>query len=109
MTNLLCSIRESHIRFRTAVRKITDELAAEVRQYEITGERPSDELQQKLGTTGLLAANIGPGPHLREFNIKLPGGVTPEEFDYFHEVDRVHYVGALGVEFTLSKLHPPFC
>lgn len=78
--------RETHFKFRTAVRKIFDELADEIREVEASGERPSDELQKKFGDYGLLAANIGPGKFLREFNIKLPGGIAPEEYDYFHEV-----------------------
>lgn len=68
------------------MRKIFDELAPEIRELEEAGGRPSDELQKKFGDYGLLAANIGPGPYLREFNIKLPGGIAPEEYDYFHEV-----------------------
>jgi hypothetical protein len=67
-----------------AVRKIADSLAAEAREFEEQGTRPSDEFMQKLGQHGLLAANIGPGPWLH--GMKLPGGVSGEEFDYFHEV-----------------------
>lgn len=78
--------RESHRRFRDAVRKIMDELAPEAQEFEANGTRPSDEFQQKMGAAGLLAANIGPGKFLKEFNIKLPGGIDPDEFDYFHEV-----------------------
>ncbi|KAI9320961.1 acyl-CoA dehydrogenase/oxidase [Dichotomocladium elegans] len=78
--------KETHFKFRDAVRKIMDELAEEAREIEAAGERPSDEFQQKMGATGLLAANIGPGRHLKEAGIRLPGGVAPEEFDYFHEM-----------------------
>lgn len=63
-----------------------DELAPEAREFEVNGERPSNEFMEKMGACGLLACNIGPGPYLREFNIQLPGGVAPEEYDYFHEV-----------------------
>lgn len=63
-----------------------DELAPEAREFEVNGARPTDEFLQKMGAAGLLAANIGPGPYLREFNVKLPGDIPPEEFDYFHEV-----------------------
>ncbi|KAL1934658.1 hypothetical protein VTP01DRAFT_6840 [Rhizomucor pusillus] len=78
--------KESHRRFRDAVRKIMDELAPEAQEFEANGTRPSDEFQQKMGAAGLLAANIGPGKFLKEFNIKLPGGIDPDEFDYFHEM-----------------------
>jgi alkylation response protein AidB-like acyl-CoA dehydrogenase len=37
----------------------------------------------KIGSFGLLACRMGPGPHLK--NLTLPGGVKPSEFDYFHE------------------------
>ena len=63
-----------------------DNLAEEAREFEVSGERPSDEFQQKMGSHGLLAANIGPGKFLKEFNIQLPGGITAEEYDYFHEM-----------------------
>lgn len=63
-----------------------DELAPEAREFEINGERPSNEFMEKMGASGLLACNIGPGSFLREFNVQLPGGVAPEEYDYFHEV-----------------------
>ncbi|KAI8070857.1 acyl-CoA dehydrogenase/oxidase [Gongronella butleri] len=76
--------KESHHKFRTEVRKILQELAEEFRELEQTDGKPSDELMQKLGETGLLACNVGPGPHLKGINI--PAGVKPEEFDYFHEM-----------------------
>lgn len=37
-----------------------------------------------MGELGLWAARLGPGPHLKNFN--MIGGVQPEEFDYFHEL-----------------------
>ncbi|ORX62960.1 acyl-CoA dehydrogenase NM domain-like protein [Hesseltinella vesiculosa] len=76
--------KESHFQFRTEVRKIMAELAEEFRELDQTDGKPSDELMQKLGETGLLACNVGPGPHLKGINI--PAGVKPEEFDYFHEM-----------------------
>lgn len=48
------------------------------------GKHPSPELWLKMGEAGILASRIGPGPHLE--GLKLPGGVKPEEFDYFHEL-----------------------
>ncbi|KAL0073318.1 acyl-CoA dehydrogenase/oxidase [Phycomyces blakesleeanus] len=76
--------KESHYKFRAAIRPIIDELAEEARHFEDTETKPTDEFMQKLGSYNLLAANVGPGPWLR--NITLPGGVTGEEFDYFHEL-----------------------
>ncbi|KAJ1564354.1 hypothetical protein HK096_008389 [Nowakowskiella sp. JEL0078] len=37
-----------------------------------------------MGRAGIFAARVGPGPHLKGFNI--PGGIKPEEFDHFHEL-----------------------
>lgn len=76
---------ESHRRFRAAVRKFYDEeVAPEASIGEDTGKYPSKELNEKLGKAGLLAARLGPGPHLEAFT--LLGGVTAQEFDYFHEM-----------------------
>ena len=49
----------------------------------------------KCGEYGLLAARIGPGPHLA--GRTLPGGVSPEEFDYFHELIAHEEMAALGL------------
>lgn len=48
----------------------------------------------KCGEIGLLAARIGPGDHLK--GRKLPGGIQPEEFDYFHELIAHEEMAALG-------------
>ncbi|KAJ1566414.1 hypothetical protein HK405_009904 [Cladochytrium tenue] len=44
---------------------------------EAMGERPDDEMYRKMGDFGLIACRLGPGPHLKGFN--LPAGVKPEE------------------------------
>lgn len=69
--------RESHLKFRATVRRLLDGLMSEARQYEDTGERPSDAFVQKLGAYGLLAVNLGPGPWLASF--VLLGGIQPAE------------------------------
>ncbi|EIE88106.1 hypothetical protein G6F46_009656 [Rhizopus delemar] len=76
--------KDSHFKLRAAVRKVTDSLAVEAREFEESGTKPSDEFMKKLGDNGLLAANIGPGPWLH--GMTFPGGVKGEEFDYFHEM-----------------------
>ncbi|KAI9020648.1 acyl-CoA dehydrogenase/oxidase [Phycomyces nitens] len=76
--------KESHFKFRAAVRTIVDEMAEEARSFEDSEKKPTDEFMQKLGSYNLLSANVGPGPWLH--NTILPGGVTGEEFDYFHEL-----------------------
>ncbi|CDH52513.1 acyl-dehydrogenase [Lichtheimia corymbifera JMRC:FSU:9682] len=95
---------ESHIKFRSAVRKIVDELIPEAQELENAGGRIPDEFQQKLGETGLLAANIGPGKWLRDFNVKLPGGISPEEYDYFHETIVHEEMARMGAKGTVTGL-----
>lgn len=46
---------------------------------------PSKALYTKMGSFGLLACRIGPGKHLRLVK-RLPGGISVDQFDYFHEV-----------------------
>ena len=73
---------ESHVRFRVALKEfVQKEILPDAAQYDESGEPASIETFKKMGAFGWLAARIGPGPHLRAFT--LPGGVKPEEFDYF--------------------------
>ncbi|RUO98915.1 acyl-CoA dehydrogenase/oxidase [Jimgerdemannia flammicorona] len=77
--------KESHLKFRAAIRKIYDtEIVPDAASNEDMGKAPSLELYKKLGAEGVLASRIGPGPHLE--GLKLPGGIKAEEFDYFHEL-----------------------
>ena len=76
---------ESHHKFRAAVRAFFQrEIEPEASQFEEMGKAASDEVYRKLGSFGILACRMGPGPHLKLLP-SLPGGVKPEEFDYFHE------------------------
>ncbi|SAM08681.1 hypothetical protein [Absidia glauca] len=77
---------ESHTKFRTAIRKIYDGIKEEAQQSEEMGKAPSKELYRMLGEEGVLASQIGPGPWMGKVIKKLPGGVKPEEFDFFHEL-----------------------
>ncbi|KAG0171553.1 hypothetical protein DFQ28_000810 [Apophysomyces sp. BC1034] len=76
---------ESHTRFRKALREIYNEIKPDALLAEDLGKPPSAELYRKLGEEGVLATQIGPGPWLKQLP-KLPGGIKPEEFDYFHEL-----------------------
>eukprot|EP01059_Diplonema_ambulator_P035425 TRINITY_DN8322_c2_g1_i1.p1 TRINITY_DN8322_c2_g1~~TRINITY_DN8322_c2_g1_i1.p1 ORF type:complete len:539 (+),score=203.45 TRINITY_DN8322_c2_g1_i1:49-1617(+) len=82
---------ESHIKVRNGVAEFRERVLKPVaEQYENTGKLPTVELYQQLGKEGILACRLGPGPWLKEavekYGITLPGGVKPEEFDYFHEL-----------------------
>jgi hypothetical protein len=59
---------------------------------------PSTQLYQELGAIGFWSARLGPGPHLKDY--PSIGGVTPEEFDHFHELiitEEVIKIGCGGV------------
>ncbi|KNC98116.1 uncharacterized protein SPPG_06525 [Spizellomyces punctatus DAOM BR117] len=89
--------KESHIRFRDAIRKFyDDELTADAPTMDAMGEAPDRETYQKMGKIGLLACRLGPGPHLKVVP-ELPGGVKPEEFDYFHELISHEETTRLGI------------
>ncbi|KAI9319326.1 acyl-CoA dehydrogenase/oxidase [Dichotomocladium elegans] len=95
---------ESHIQFRVAVRKLIDELADDVRPYEETGGRIPDEIVQKFGAAGLLAASIGPGKWLKEYAVRLPGGLDPDEYDYFHETIVHEEMGRIGAKGAVTGM-----
>ena len=93
--------KKSHIDIRNGIANFREkELNPISEQYENTGKYPTEELYKKMGAAGILAIRLGPGPWLKEvskYGITLPGGVKPEEFDYFHELmchDQMIRVGA---------------
>ncbi|KAJ3154050.1 hypothetical protein HDU86_004975 [Geranomyces michiganensis] len=87
---------ESHHRFRTAVRKFMDEeIIPDSVQAEESGQTADLETFEKMGAFGLLACRLGPGQHLA--GRSLPGGVKPEEFDYFHEMIAHEEIAGLGL------------
>ncbi|TPX72950.1 hypothetical protein SpCBS45565_g00388 [Spizellomyces sp. 'palustris'] len=86
---------ESHFRFRAAVREfIQKEIIPDAVVNEESGTIADQELFEKMGSFNLLACRMGPGPHLH--GRTLPGGVKPEEFDYFHELIAHEEIGTLG-------------
>jgi len=78
--------KETHQRFQKVIRKfVDDELIPEAMAREEDGKRPSPSLVKKMGENGLNAMRLGPGKHLKGLTL-LGGAVTPEEYDYFHEL-----------------------
>lgn len=75
------------------MRKFFDnEVKKEAREGEESHDRPSARLFELCGSPEfeINAMRLGPGKHLLGRN--LPGGVKPEEFDYFvssslHDID----------------------
>ncbi|TFK87968.1 peroxisomal acyl-CoA-dehydrogenase [Polyporus arcularius HHB13444] len=78
--------KESHRRLQKAVREFVDEhIYPDAQERELDGKRPSQSVLDKMAEVNLHAMRMGPGKHLK--GLTLMGGiVTPEEFDYFHEL-----------------------
>ena len=83
--------RESHTRFREAIRAFIEKhvMPTAARDDE-KGVKPSAELNKKMGEEGMLAAitaSILTRETLASAGLdKLPGNVSLEEFDEFHEL-----------------------
>lgn len=89
--------KESHYAMRDACRKFCEtEITPVLDGMENNGKEPSLELFKKMGQFGLLAARIGPGKALTMAPNGLPGGVKPEEFDFFHEMIAHEEIARLG-------------
>eukprot|EP00037_Helgoeca_nana_P032973 m.416177 g.416177 ORF g.416177 m.416177 type:complete len:522 (-) comp29864_c0_seq1:200-1765(-) len=91
---------ESHKRFQAEVRAFVDaELAPIAAAADLSGAYPDRELIRKLGAFGLQVCRLGPGPWMDDveaMGLRLPGGVKPSEFDYFHEMICHMEVNRLG-------------
>lgn len=87
---------DSHRKFKLALRRFFDEhILPEAQANDASGEAPSKEVFLKAGSFGLLASRIGPGPWLK--GRSLPGGITAEQFDYFHELIAHEEMAAMGL------------
>ncbi|RKP01891.1 hypothetical protein CXG81DRAFT_11443 [Caulochytrium protostelioides] len=105
-------LNESHRAFRIAVRTFCDtHLAPVAQQADLAGEPVSDALYGQMGRCGLLAARLGPGPHLQFWPDGILGVVKPQQFDYFHEaivheelsrIGAAGWVDSLGTGFTIG-------
>mmetsp|Transcript_100813 Transcript_100813/g.252738 ORF Transcript_100813/g.252738 Transcript_100813/m.252738 type:complete len:520 (-) Transcript_100813:110-1669(-) len=107
--------KESHKRLLQAVRAfVQTELEPIAESADLAGDYPDLELRQKLGSSGMLGIQLGPGPWLQALGllgIKIPGDVAPEEFDYFHEMlvhqeisrlGRPGFIDSLGAGWLIS-------
>ncbi|CAK9111277.1 Acyl-CoA dehydrogenase apdG (Aspyridones biosynthesis protein G) [Durusdinium trenchii] len=75
---------DKHHKVKRAAREFVErEIMPFVDEWEKKQAYP-DELVETLAAEGYIAAALGPGPHLKLVP-KLPGGVAPEDFDYFCE------------------------
>lgn len=63
-----------------------DGFGPKLREMEATGGRPADDVNLCLISHQILAARMGPGSYLCDYNLQLPGGLIHDQFDHFHEV-----------------------
>jgi len=93
---------ESHRRFQKAVRAfVQEELAPIALEEDLAGSYVEPAVKKKCAMAGMMVTRMGPGPWLQtalQLGITLPGGVRPEEFDYFHE---------MTVHMEMSRLGAP--
>ncbi|TDL25501.1 acyl-CoA dehydrogenase NM domain-like protein [Rickenella mellea] len=78
--------RDSHRALQKATRILVDEfIYPDAQDREADGKRPSQSVIDKMAEVNLHAMRLGPGKHLKG-RVLMNGIVTPEEFDYFHEL-----------------------
>ena len=78
--------KESHKRLQQVFRKFVDEVIyPDALLHEEDGKRPSAHVIQAMADLNIHAMRMGPGKHLKGLTL-MGGVVTPEEFDYFHEL-----------------------
>ncbi|KAJ6627333.1 acyl-CoA dehydrogenase/oxidase [Mycena sp. CBHHK59/15] len=77
---------DKHRKFHTAVRTFFMEVVQpEAIKCEENGKKIPQEVVDKMSEVNLIAMRLGPGKHLQGRTL-MNGTVTPEEFDYFHEL-----------------------
>ncbi|OLN84397.1 putative acyl-CoA dehydrogenase YngJ 2 [Colletotrichum chlorophyti] len=97
---------DSHRRLRNAIRDYVDtEIAPFCDKWEADGCIP-DEVLQRHSALGYTAALINPRA-VKQYlgEIPLPGGVSPNEWDAFHDLiatDEIARCGSLGVLWALG-------
>ncbi|KAH9945261.1 peroxisomal acyl-CoA-dehydrogenase [Epithele typhae] len=78
--------KESHRKLQRAVREFVDSVIwPDAQMHELDGKRPSQSVLDKMAELELHAMRMGPGKHLKGRTL-MGGIITPEEFDYFHEL-----------------------
>ncbi|KAF8211642.1 acyl-CoA dehydrogenase/oxidase [Mycena galopus ATCC 62051] len=77
---------EGHRKFHKAVRTFFMEVVHPAAlECEANGKRIPQEVVDKMAEVNMIAMRLGPGKHLKGRTL-MNGVVTPEEFDYFHEL-----------------------
>lgn len=81
--------KESHHKFRSALRTFMDShIKPNCKAWDDSGALPTKEIDKLLGDSGIFACLIageqGATELFSQHNITLPGGLKPDQFDYFH-------------------------
>ncbi|KAG6917018.1 hypothetical protein DXG01_004283 [Tephrocybe rancida] len=77
---------ENHRKFQKAMRAFVDEIVTpDAIAREADGKPPSKSVIEAMDKLGIHAMRMGPGKHLKGLTL-MDGLVTPEEFNYFHEL-----------------------
>ena len=77
---------DRHKRVKLAVRELLQNRILPLCEgCDANNEDPSKEAYLEMGRTGLIAARMGKSvaSFVKKMNIPLPGGITPDELDYF--------------------------
>lgn len=103
----------SHRAFRDGVRVLLHEhVWPDMAESEDNGTVPSLEIYQAMGRGGLLASRIGVSamPLVKQIpGIRLPSGLAPEKFDFFHEQISHEEMGFSGYPGFCDGLGAGFC
>ena len=96
-------MNSSHMKFRSSMRHfMVSNILPSVEQVHENGKDPDQDMFLQLGKAGILASRCGPCamPYVTKLGITLPGGISPDDFDYFHEqiaIDELYRIGSGGV------------
>ncbi|PFH53074.1 hypothetical protein AMATHDRAFT_55444 [Amanita thiersii Skay4041] len=78
--------KDHHRAFQKETRKLVDKIIfPDAQAVQENGEKPSQHVFDEMTKVNLNAMRLGPGEHLKGRTL-MNGTVTPEQFDYFHEL-----------------------
>ncbi|CAE8602218.1 unnamed protein product [Polarella glacialis] len=104
---------DTHRAFRDSLRALLHtHIVPTMAEDEESGSHPTKETYQAMGLGGLLSSRIGVScmPVVAEIpEIKLPSGLSPKQFDFFHEQIAHEEMGALGYPGVIDGLGAGFC
>ncbi|KAL5360468.1 acyl-CoA dehydrogenase/oxidase [Aspergillus floccosus] len=97
--------KPSHHRLQRFVREYVDrEIAPNVEEWEKTGEIPVESFKRHA-SLGFLAASAFPIPKEHVQGVTLPGGISVDEWDEFHDaivIDEMARCGCLGTVWGIN-------